>query len=389
MKRIFQSQTISTGLAIFSMFFGAGNVVFPLVIGASAGDKNIFAIAGLLITAVGIPFLGLFATILFSGDYRKFFFRMGKVPGLFAIVSCMAMIGPFAALPRCVALAHTTMQAFLPRTSVFMFSLIACILLFFLAVSRSKIVDILGKVLSPILLISLFVIIIKGIINAPSAPMVSDSGLLFFKKGFLEGYNTMDFLATFFFSNAVIVGLLRAQGKKDSDEIKPSKELIKMVINAGIIGSSLLALVYVGFSFVASFYAAELAGMAGDSMISVISFMVLGPYGGFIANLAVSLACLTTAVALAIVFSEFLEKDIFGGILHYRFALLITLIITFAFANIGFAGIVSMIAPVLAIWYPGLLVLSILNVLYKLFRFKPVQTPVFLTVALVLLRRFL
>ena len=364
-------------------------MVFPLVIGASAGDKNIFAIAGLLITAVGIPFLGLFATILFSGDYRKFFFRMGKIPGLFAIVSCMAMIGPFAALPRCVALAHTTMQAFLPRTSVFMFSLIACILLFFLASSRSRIVDILGKVLSPILLISLFVIIIKGIISSPSAPMVSDSGLMFFKRGFLEGYNTMDFLATFFFSNAVIVGLLRAQGKKDSDEIKPSKELIKMVINAGIIGSSLLALVYVGFSFVASFYATELAGMAGDSMISVMSFMVLGPYGGLIANLAVSLACLTTAVALAIVFSEFLEKDIFGGILNYRFALLITLIITFAFANIGFAGIVSMIAPVLAVWYPGLLVLTLLNVLYKLFRFKPVQTPVFLTVALVLLRRFL
>jgi branched-chain amino acid:cation transporter, LIVCS family len=389
MKRIFQSKTIATGLAIFSMFFGAGNVVFPLVIGASAGDKNIFAIAGLLITAVGIPFLGLFATILFSGDYRKFFFRIGKIPGLFAIVSCMAMIGPFAALPRCVALAHTTMQAFMPGTSLFIFSFASCIFLYFLAVSRSSIVDILGKVLSPILLVSLLVIIVKGIFSAPASPVVADSGLFFFKKGFLEGYNTMDFLATFFFSNAIIVGLLRAQGRKDSEELKPSKELIKMVINAGIIGASLLALVYVGFSFVASFHGAELVGMSGDTMISVIAFKVLGPYGGLIANLAVSLACLTTAVALAIVFSEFLEKEIFGGLLHYRFALLITLVITFAFANVGFAGIVGMIAPVLAVWYPGLLVLSILNVLYKVFRFKSVRTPVFLTVGLVLLRKFL
>ena len=226
MKQILKSQTIATGLAIFSMFFGAGNVVFPLVIGSTAGDKNFFAIAGLLITAVGIPFLGLFATILFSGDYRKFFFRIGKWPGLFAIVSCMAMIGPFAALPRCVALAHTTMQAFLPQTSLFIFSLVSCFFLFLLAVRRSNLVDVLGKVLSPILLISLIVIIIKGLIHSPSAQMVSDSGTYFFKRGFLEGYNTMDFLATFFFSNAVIVGLMRAQGQKEGEELKPSKALI-------------------------------------------------------------------------------------------------------------------------------------------------------------------
>src|SRR3984893_3016927 len=99
-----KSNTIATGLVMFTMFFGAGNVVFPLALGQYAQDKNFYAILGLLITAVGVPFLGLIAMTLFNGDYKSFFDRIGKIPGFIVAAVILGLIGPFGAIPRCVAL---------------------------------------------------------------------------------------------------------------------------------------------------------------------------------------------------------------------------------------------------------------------------------------------
>jgi len=115
MKPKIQSNTLSTGLAMFSMFFGAGNVVFPLAMGQYAQDKNFFAILGLLITAVGVPFLGLMSMTLFDGDYRKFFGRIGKIPGFIIALAIMALIGPFGAMPRVIALSYSTAKNFFPK----------------------------------------------------------------------------------------------------------------------------------------------------------------------------------------------------------------------------------------------------------------------------------
>ena len=139
------------------MFFGAGNVVFPLVLGRYAGDKNLYAVTGFLITAVGVPFLGLLAMVLFNGDYKKFFTRLGKAPGMFVITLLMALIGPLGAIPRCVALSHSTIKSFLPGTSLFTFSFIACIVLYLFAMKKGRVIDILGRVLSPLLIVFLTV----------------------------------------------------------------------------------------------------------------------------------------------------------------------------------------------------------------------------------------
>src|SRR5688572_6620310 len=122
MQNSARSNTIATGLAMFSMFFGAGNVVFPLAIGQYAQDKNIFAIIGLLITAVGVPFLGLISMTLFDGDYRRFFARMGKIPGFLSALVIMGLIGPFGALPRCIALSYSTVSTYIPGVSLSLFS---------------------------------------------------------------------------------------------------------------------------------------------------------------------------------------------------------------------------------------------------------------------------
>src|SRR5262245_48888774 len=106
-----KSSVWSTGLAMFSMFFGAGNIVFPLALGQFTQDKTFFGISGLLLTAVLVPLMGLIAMLLFEGDYRTFFQRIGKLPGFFLAVLILGLIGPFGAVPRCITMSFSTLSA--------------------------------------------------------------------------------------------------------------------------------------------------------------------------------------------------------------------------------------------------------------------------------------
>ncbi len=375
------SKTIlSTGLAMFSMFFGAGNVVFPLDLGRVAGSMNLYAILGLLLTAVLVPFTGLFAMFLFSGDYDSFFKRIGKVPGFLVVAFLMALIGPFMAIPRCITLSFSTMSMYFPNMSLFNFSLISVILLYVLTVNRKRILDLLGLFLSPLLLISLAFLIIKGLLYHPAAKVVDLSRVDVFLHGLREGYYTMDLLGAFFFSVVILFGLKRSLGKDfkmDSPEGK--KSFFRITLISSGVGALLLGLVYTGFSYVASFHSLSLNVARKDTVLSVLASTILGPVGGIIANVAVTLACLTTAMTLSAVFSEFIQNELFKNKLNYKSSLVITLILTFAMSELGFMGIISMSKPILSIGYPVLIVLTFLNLANKLFGFKSVKIPVLIT----------
>jgi LIVCS family branched-chain amino acid:cation transporter len=389
-KSLLTKETVTTGLAIFSMFFGAGNVVFPLVIGRYAGDKNFYAIIGFLVTAVGVPFLGLVAMVLFNGDYKSFFGRLGRIPGLFVVAASMALIGPFAAIPRCVALSYSTIKSFLPGTTLFYFSLISCVIIYILAAKKNNVVNVLGRILSPILIISLVVIIAKGFWSGPPATPIFGRRRLFLFEGLIKGYNTMDIFAGFFFSAVVLAGLRQRFTKlKDKNGLESNNSLLPQTIIAGLIGTSLLAVIYTGFSYVSAFYSERLSAVDPDAIISAISFYTLGPLAGLIACVAVSLACLTTAIALTVVFTDFMRTQLFNGRLGYNSSLLITMVIAFCVSNIGFSGIVRIIAPILVVCYPALIVLAIVNIAYKLWNIQSVKIPVFGTFAAVLLHRLL
>jgi LIVCS family branched-chain amino acid:cation transporter len=387
MKRLFRSDTVATGMAIFSMFFGAGNVVFPLVIGRHAGDKNIYAVIGFLLSAVCVPFLGLVAMVLFGGDYKKFFSRLGKLPGSIIIFFLMALIGPLAAIPRCIALSYTTVKSFLPGTTLFYFSLISCALIYLLAMKKARVVHFLGKILSPILLVSLLIIIVKGFIGSPSATFMDNNRIFFFFKGLLEGYNTMDIFAAFFFS-AVVIASLKLRLLSHKHDIG-GNSLVAGTLRAGLIGLSLLGLIYTGFSYVSAFFSEQLSGIEPDALISSIAFYTLGPLAGFVACVAVSLACLTTAIALSVVFADFLRVHILSNKIRYQSTLLISMVVTFAVSNIGFAGIVKIIAPVLYVLYPAIIVLAIANIAHKIWGIETVKIPVFVTFVIALIYRML
>src|SRR5574337_150861 len=109
-----KSKVIPIGFALFAMFFGAGNIVFPLAIGAQAGQNLIYAILGFLVFGVGAPFLGLYATSLFHGNYENFFNRLGKMPAFLVISFLMLVIGPLSAMPRTEVVTYQTIKPFIP-----------------------------------------------------------------------------------------------------------------------------------------------------------------------------------------------------------------------------------------------------------------------------------
>lgn len=370
-----QFNTVATGLAMFSMFFGAGNVVFPLALGQYAKDNNIYAILGLLITAVGVPFAGLIAMTLFKGNYRTFFARMGAWPGFIICAIIMGLIGPFGAIPRCIALSYSTISSYIPIISLPLFSAISCLIIFALTYKRTNIIDILGYVLTPFLLLSLAIIIVKGLLFSPEAALSPHNPGHIFLEGLLQGYQTMDLLGAFFFSSVVIFCL-----KKDLPEaqISDSRLILKLTLQASALGAFLLSIVYIGFSYLASYHSSQLINVKTDDLISEIAVKVLGDQAGIVVCVAVALACLTTAIALCSVFAEYLHEDITHFRLNYVTCLIITLLIAYFISILNFTVIISLLAPILQICYPALIVLSVCNILYKLYHVKTVKIPVYM-----------
>lgn len=379
-----KNSILPTGLAMFSMFFGAGNVVFPLALGQIAQDKNFFAILGMLITAVGVPFAGLIAMTLFNGDYTKFFGRIGKIPGFLVAAIIMGLIGPFGAMPRCIALSYSTAKAFIPDVSLPIFSALACVVVWLFTFRRTSIIDTLGFFLTPLLLGSLGIIIVKGLFMVTDIPESGHENFAIFLKGLKDGYQTMDLLGAFFFSSVIIACLKAGMSAEESTP----RKLMKTTLKATAIGASLLALAYIGFSFVASFHSGALENVPSDELISIIAIHVLGKHAALIACMAVALACLTTAIALAAVFAEFIHNDVTLGKVGYQASLIITLVITFFVSTLNFTGIAAFLAPILQIGYPALIMLSVMNILYKLFNFKPVITPVLVVFLLTIVSYF-
>ncbi len=366
------STIIATGLAMFSMFFGAGNVVFPLALGQIAQDQNLPAITGLLITAVGVPFFGLAAMTLFNGNYTAFFSRIGIVPGFLFALLLMGLIGPFGAMPRCIALSYSTAKTFLPGVSLPFFSFFSCVVIWLFTFKKNTIIDSLGYVLTPLLLGSLAIIIFKGLWTAPEAPQNPTAAFKLFLQGLQDGYLFMDLPGALFFSSVIIACMRTTIVAEENTQ----RKLIMTTFKASVIGASLLALVYIGFSYVSSFHSANLAGLPPDELISTLAVQILGANAALVACLAVALACLTTAIALAAVFAEFLHNDVTMGKVNYQLSLLATLIIAFFVSTLNFSGIAAFLFPILTVCYPALIALTAMNFLYKTHGIETVKMPV-------------
>ena len=369
----------SIGMAMFSMFFGSGNIVFPVLIGQYAQNMSLFAIFGLLITAVLLPFCGLFALSLYDGDYIKFFSRLGTIPGWIVVIMIMALIGPFAVIPRCIVISYGAVDTLVPGLDLVTFSSISVILVFLCTINRSRILDILGLVLTPILLISLITIIVKGLFFPGGTAGQSDlTAFAAFFHGLVEGYNTMDLFAAFMFSSVVLSGIKKTRPNIE----KQPRELLSIYLKSSSIGMGLLAAIYIGMCFVAAIHGGGLKLSSPDKALGELVLAILGPYAGVVVCAAVSLACLTTAISLTVVFSEFMAEHVSRGRVSYRWMLVATLIVSFVVSTLRFEGIQGILVPVLKLSLPSLMVFTLLNIANRFYGFKPVKSIVLGTLLL-------
>jgi branched-chain amino acid:cation transporter, LIVCS family len=379
-----RSVIIPAGLAIFSMFFGAGNLMYPIETGVSSGTNNFFGISGFLITAVLLPLAGLIAMILFNGDYKAFFARLGNIPGKAMTAACLIIIGPLIAIPRIVAVAHLMIAPFLPAAlqepttgTLFIFSLIFLGLTFIATYQEGKIVDILGYVISPLLIISLMVLILTGVFTAGPALAATGTAFTAFTKNLIHGYKTLDLIGAIFFTS-IVLSLLK--DKLDSTTANNIKKLAVIGLKAGVIGVGLLGMVYIGQSFLGAHFGAGIENLNEGEAFRAIVFQVIGKYGALIVGSAALFACLSTSIALGAVVAEYLHKDISHGKMSYVLALALTMLASLPLSCYGLDTILRLTAgPITFIGYPALIALTFCNIAYKLFNFKLVKTPVALT----------
>ena len=376
-----KSKWFFNGLAMFSMFFGAGNIIFPLIVGLNTGRSVFWSLAGLFFTAVLIPFSGLIAMALFNGDYSTFFSKIGKIPGKLLVWIILALIGPFGGIPRCIGLTFSALKVNFEALGLFQFGLVFSLFLFLFTLRKRKVIDLLGYVLTPVLLFFLLVIVLKGVFfSGKSLEGLKMPPMNAFSYGLREGYNTMDLLAAFFFSSALF-------GSLQNDTSENQEAILVNFLKSVLLGALLLGFVYLGFALTSAIFQSNLKNVKPDELLGVIGKITLGNAGGLVVSASVLLSCFTTAIALTTISADFLKKELFRDKINHANSILVVLGISLVVSTLRFSGIVYILAPILQVFYPSLLALCVATVANKLFGFKHIKLTVYFVLIGVILNQ--
>ncbi len=340
---------VSVGFALFSMFFGSGNLVFPLKVGVESGDNFFAASLGVLCTAVLFPLLGMLGMLLYKGNLGDFFALFGKRGTFLFSLVALGLMGPFGVLARCLTVMHGALHPLLPDLPLVTVSLVSCGLIYLLSVNKSRIVHVVGSVLTPFLLLSIACIVFYGLQFHDSVQVAPSSPFTAFTNGFFTGYQTMDLVASFFFS-----GFVLSQLKEENSG--------KLFLKSACLGALLLYLVYLALVLLGELYAKELSSLAAEEMFGKVAVLALGTFGAFVVSVAVVLACLTTAIALTSLFAEFVHKEVLKQKVSHHVALGATVATAFFVSTFEFSGIARFLGPVLETVYPALIVLTLYNI---------------------------
>ena len=369
-KRLSFSSYVLVGSMLFGLFFGAGNLIFPVHLGQEAGDLVLPATAGFLITAIGLPFLGVVAIgVSQSNGLFELASRVHPAFGYLMTILLYLTIGPLFALPRTATvpfeigiapfLSGKNQTAFLLCFSVLFF---AAVLI--LSLQPNKILTWVGKILNPMFLVLLAVLVITSFIrpmgNALNMPAQDAYRTIPLFKGFTEGYNTMDALASLAF------GIIVVQTLRDLN-VKSPKGIAFGTLKSGLISMALMGVIYgclayLGASSLGHLKLSENGGIA----LAEIAHYYFGDWGGVLLAILVTIACLKTAVGLVTACSETFHT-IFPNFLNYRIYAILFTVISCLLANVGLTQIISGAVPVLMFLYPLAIALILLALLSPLF----------------------
>lgn len=352
------------GLMLFALFFGAGNLIFPPFLGQQAGRNFWPAIAGFIATGVGLPIITVIAISLAKDGVKELGARIHPVFAFgFTIIVYLA-IGPFFGIPRGANVAYEMgLKPFLATSgslSLFLFTLMFFGLVYFISLNPKKLVDRIGSVLTPVLLVAIIVLVWGSLtkIEAPLGKIEEKYAINPFVTGFLEGYLTMDTIAALAFG-IVVISAIKQKNVTDR------KLIVKITTQASIIAGIGLALVYVTVGLLGAKMVSLGAYENGGQILTEAARYMYGSLGVVLLGLIVTLACFTTCVGLVAACSQFFTK-VFPA-LSYKWCVVIITLISLMIANLGLNQIISISVPVLIVVYPLTIVLVLLAIFHRLF----------------------
>ncbi len=370
-KRLSIKQRMLVAATLFGMFFGAGNLIFPVHLGQLAGSNAVPAMIGFIITAVGIPILGVAAIgNTHSDGLQALASKVGAGYGYAFTCVLYLTIGPFFAIPRCATTSFTTgIQPlvggrFPEAPALLAFSLVFFALVLFFSLRPAKITVWIGKIINPLFL-AFFAILVITALCRPGASISSvepdgayRSGALF--SAFIEGYGTMDAIAGLAFG-IVVIDIIRDMGVTDDAAVAVD------VLHSGILTGLLMAVIYVATILMGAqsrglFDASPNGGIA----LAQISGHYLGTAGSVVLAITVTCACLKTSIGLVTSCADAFSRMFPKGLSYRAWAILFTAF-SFGISNFGLSRIIEYSLPVLMFLYPLAITLILLALFGRLF----------------------
>lgn len=359
-KRI--SHVITIGFALFAMFFGAGNLLLPPFIGLQVSDSWFWTTIGFMITAIIIPFLGIISVVVSGESFTDLGKRVNKHIGIVLGIIIMLGIGPLIAIPRTAA---TTFEiGVLPHFPT-LSPIISAIAFFLvtgsLALSSSKVVDLIGNYLTPFLILILFCLIVVGLVNPVEYPFVDRfTNAEAFVLGFEEGYQTLDVMASVIFAG-IIISAAKMKGYTST------KQKSQIIIASGLLAAVFLLFIYGGLVYLGATSGHEWSDTTKRAPLLLhISTSQLGGYGTIAMALCIALACITTAVALTSAVGSFFS-ELSNNKVGYKTIVIICCIISFLLSISGVDNIIEYAYPFLAFVYPIVITLVLYIVIFGKF----------------------
>lgn len=367
MKNLSKKDLLFIGLMLFSLFFGAGNLIFPPFMGEAAGEKTWVVLLGFFVTAVGFPVLGVIA-VAKSGGLTNLAKRVNPIFATIFTILIYLSIGPGLGIPRAgslpfeMAVAPYLPERFSLKLALFIYTLIFFSIAYWLSMSPGKLVDRMGKILTPTLLFLILIMVIGSFIKPLGGYGVAVNGyeVSSFFKGFIDGYLTMDTIAALNFG-IVIALAIRSKGISDD------KEVVSLSIKAGLIAGVLLAIIYGMLAHLGATSGGRFGLMEnGAQTLTNITMHIFGKPGAVLLASIFTLACLTTSVGLITSCSQYFST--FTSKISYENWVRILTVFSMLVANMGLTKILSISVPILNAIYPiaiMLIVLSMFDFIFK------------------------
>ena len=343
---------IIVGFALFAMFFGAGNLLFPPFLGLITGKSWLTGFTGFILADVGLSLLAILAIAKCNGEVSKIFSRAGHKLSIALGCAIMICIGPLLAIPRTAATTFEMgIQPIFSGFNSIVFSIIFFGVTLLLTIKPSKVVDIIGSYLTPALLIALLVLIGMGIFNTLGEiqPSTIDG---VFSEGVFQGYQTLDALGAVSLGAVIITSIANKGYTKQ-------KEQVSMTFKAGLVAGAGLLVVYGGLTYLGATVSGLFeSNVSQAGLIVSITEMLLGFPGKVILGIIVMLACLTTAIGLTSATGQYFSK-LTNNKVKYETIVTVVCVFSLVVSNFGVDKIIQFSAPILTFVYPPTIVLVV------------------------------